>query len=70
MADNVIRFPERARPTADRTEPRHDAEDTITFERDSLRPLATAHPGLPRPTSAVEHLPWTELVTRDYDGRG
>lgn len=70
MADNVISFPNRGKPAADAIPQGPDADDTITFTRDSLRPLTTAHPAMPRPTSGFDHIPWTDLVTRNFDGRG
>ncbi len=70
MTDNVIRFPDRSKPAIDAIDQRPEANDTITFTRDSLRPLSTAHPAMPRHSSTVEHMPWTDLVTRNFDGRG
>lgn len=70
MTDTVIPFPDRGKPTATAINQSPDANDTITFTRDSLRPLYTAHPAMPRPTSGFDHVPWTDLVTRDFDGRG
>jgi len=67
MADNVIPFPDQARPAA---EQRPDLEDTITFTAGQLRPLTTAHPAMPRQSTGFDHIPWTDLVTRNFDGRG
>lgn len=70
MADNVVPFPGRGRSATEPVDRRHDAEDTITFTRDALRPLTTAHPAMPGPSSGLDQVPWTELVTRNFDGRG
>lgn len=75
MADNIVPFPDRGRSAAELIDQhpidqRPDANDTITFTRDSLRPLTTAHPAMPRPSSGFDQIPWTDLVTRNFDGRG
>lgn len=70
MADNVIRFPDRGKSGIAAIDQRPEANDTITFTRDSLPPPATDASAMPRHTSTVDQTPWTELVTRDFDGRG
>lgn len=70
MTGTVIRFPQRDKPAIAQSDRRPETNDTITFTRDSLRPLTTAHPAMPRPSSGFEHRPWTDLVMRDFDGRG
>ncbi len=70
MAGTVIRFPQRKKPAIAARDQRPETNDTITFTRNSLRPTTTAHPAMAPPTSGIEHTPWTDLVTRDFDGRG
>lgn len=70
MAGTVIRFPQGNTTAIAASDQRPETDDTITFTRDSLRPLTTAHPAMPRPSSGFEHRPWTDLVTRNFDGRG
>lgn len=67
MADNVIRFPNRARPKADHHD---DSDDATAVTAGSLPPLTTAYPGMPRQSPRYDHVPWTDLITRDFDGRG
>ena len=70
MADNVIRFPERGKSAIAAIDQRPETNDTISFSRDSLPPLATDNAAMPRHAATVDQTPWTELVTRDFDGRG
>jgi len=70
MADNVIRFPDHGKPAIAAIDQCPETNDTIAFTRDSLRPLTTAHPAVPGCSTTFEHTPWTDLVTRDFDGKG